>query len=57
ALIRGQVVPDPQRVRIFSPFGMGVLDLAVARAILKSLAVNKMHVITDFFPMPYVTEG
>ncbi|MCL2658094.1 MAG: 2,3-diaminopropionate biosynthesis protein SbnB [Betaproteobacteria bacterium] len=54
ALIRGWFKPDHMRARIFSPFGMGVLDLAVARAILESLDPAQLHAIPDFFPTPYV---
>lgn len=32
-LFKGHFRPDPQRLRIFSPFGMGILDLSLAQAI------------------------
>jgi len=52
-LIAGRVLPDRTRARIFSPFGMGILDLAVARAILNDLDDAGANVIPDFFPVPY----
>lgn len=52
-LIEGRVLPDRTRVRIFSPFGMGILDLAVARAILKDINEAAANAIPDFFPVPY----
>jgi ornithine cyclodeaminase len=47
--ITGRIVPDPMRTRIFSPFGMGILDLATAdhRSILE---------MPDFFPTPFQQE-
>ncbi|KVE31244.1 2,3-diaminopropionate biosynthesis protein SbnB [Burkholderia sp. TSV86] len=53
ALIRGQIKPDTGRTRIFSPFGMGILDLAVAQAILNDLDEARMTSMPDFFPAPY----
>lgn len=52
-LIEGRVHPDRTRVRIFSPFGMGILDLSVARAILKDISDSASSAIPDFFPVPY----
>ncbi len=50
-VITGAVKPDRRRSRIFSPFGMGILDLAVghlvlSRCIEKGLALE----VHDFFP-------
>ncbi|MET0384268.1 MAG: 2,3-diaminopropionate biosynthesis protein SbnB [Burkholderiaceae bacterium] len=53
-LIDARVKPDLSRARIFSPFGMGVLDLALARAITRSLRKEDAVVIDDFFPSPYI---
>ena len=49
----GQVLPDPSRTRVFSPFGMGVLDLAVARAIYQDCAGREGLQLDDFFARPY----
>lgn len=53
AAIEGGIVPDPDRTRIFSPFGMGVLDLAVAREILAAVGETGALEVSDFFPTPY----
>jgi 2,3-diaminopropionate biosynthesis protein SbnB len=55
--IRGEIVPDAARTRVFSPFGMGVLDLAVARALLQTMREQDMVVVPGFFPVPYVSAG
>jgi 2,3-diaminopropionate biosynthesis protein SbnB len=51
--ITGTASPRPQAEAptIFSPFGLGVLDLAVAKFVAgQALAENKGHVIPDFLP-------
>lgn len=53
AVIRRQVAPDSHRTRIFSPFGMGILDLAVAQRILDSIDEKNMVNVAEFFPVPY----
>jgi len=52
-VINGRIVPDASRPRVFSPFGMGILDLAVARDIEKSLRHDEIFTLPDFFPAPY----
>ncbi|MET8975601.1 2,3-diaminopropionate biosynthesis protein SbnB [Streptomyces sp. NPDC004539] len=36
ALLEGKVTPDPARPTVFSPFGLGILDLAVGHHVLHS---------------------
>ncbi len=51
--IEGRIVADPARTRIYSPFGMGVLDLSVAREILAAVGPGDALEVADFFPPPY----
>lgn len=53
-VINGRVKPDPARPRVFSPFGMGILDLALARAIVRSVSAEEIVTVPGFFPLPYV---
>lgn len=53
SVIGGRIVPDASRPRIFSPFGMGILDLAVAREMVKTISDKDTVVVRDFFPTPY----
>lgn len=49
-ILSGDNVPDRDKPIIFSPFGMGVLDLAFAYYIYEqATAMNKTHEIPDFF--------
>ena len=53
--IAGRIRPDAQRTRVFSPFGMGILDLALAKAILDDKGNQDALCLPDFFPSPYVS--
>jgi 2,3-diaminopropionate biosynthesis protein SbnB/2,3-diaminopropionate biosynthesis protein SbnA len=49
-LMQGEVELCPDKPAIFSPFGLGVLDLAVGQRIYRqALAEGCAHVVTDFF--------
>lgn len=51
-LLRGEVALSRDRPRIFSPFGLGVLDLAVARWVYRrAVEQNRAIEITDFLPV------
>lgn len=50
-VMAGAIRPDPARTRIFSPFGLGVLDIALAHYCLElAEAENAAGYIADFFP-------
>ncbi|MBY6263497.1 2,3-diaminopropionate biosynthesis protein SbnB [Azospirillum sp. 412522] len=52
-LLTGHIAPDPGRVRILSPFGLGVLDLAVARFVHgRAVAEGHAVAINGFFTAP-----
>ena len=48
-VIRGDVIPDPERTVVFSPFGLGVLDIALARFVVDSLSDDERLDVPDFF--------
>jgi 2,3-diaminopropionate biosynthesis protein SbnB len=49
-LIRGEVALDPDKASIFSPFGLGVLDLALSKFIVDTaLAESRAVAIDSFF--------
>jgi ornithine cyclodeaminase len=48
-MMTGLVKPDPSRPRVFSPFGMGILDVAVADEIHRHAASSGGLTEVDFF--------
>lgn len=51
--ISGRAKPNYIRPRIYSPFGMGILDLAVARAVIDDENIRPVVSISNFFPPPF----
>lgn len=49
-LMLGRIVPDRTKSLIFSPFGLGVLDLAVGRLVLeRAISAGSALTLADFF--------
>jgi ornithine cyclodeaminase len=49
-VMAGHVTLPPDRPVVFSPFGLGVLDLAVGKYVYDRVAANGgLHVVDDFF--------
>jgi ornithine cyclodeaminase len=48
-VVRGRVEPRADKTIVFSPFGLGVLDLALARHILAAIPAEERIVVPGFF--------
>ena len=49
-VLAGRVTPPTDRPVVFSPFGLGVLDLAVGKHVYDEVARSgDLHVVDDFF--------
>lgn len=52
-IIQQKVTVQPDITRIFSPFGMGILDLAVAQQLLATMDEAGQVIVDDFFPVAW----
>ena len=49
-VLEGRVAVPPDRTVVFSPFGLGVLDLAVGKYVYDEVVRSgDLHVVDDFF--------
>ncbi len=53
-LLKGIKKPDLSKTRIWSPFGMGILDISVGYKIYQDVSSDNVTVVDNFFPKPYV---
>ncbi|CAH9063874.1 N-((2S)-2-amino-2-carboxyethyl)-L-glutamate dehydrogenase [Pseudoalteromonas holothuriae] len=52
-LIKQEVKPDFSKPRIYSPFGMGILDVMLGYQIYNDTSAEDLLEVDDFFPQPY----
>ncbi|KZN47391.1 2,3-diaminopropionate biosynthesis protein SbnB [Pseudoalteromonas luteoviolacea] len=52
-LIKQRVKPDFNKPRVYSPFGMGILDVLLGYRIYQDTTSDNSVEIEDFFPVPY----
>jgi ornithine cyclodeaminase/alanine dehydrogenase-like protein (mu-crystallin family) len=56
--MRGRIQPDRSRALIFSPFGLGILDLALGQIVLaEATRADEGLNVTDFFAETQRWEG
>lgn len=48
-LVKGKLVLDSQKPTVYSPFGMGILDLAIALYVYEQAVLKKMNIIVPSF--------
>lgn len=52
-ILNGEALPDHSRPIVFSPFGMGILDIAVAQWVVEKVQdADSIMKVPDFFPTP-----
>ncbi|MUK29129.1 2,3-diaminopropionate biosynthesis protein SbnB [Aliivibrio fischeri] len=55
-LINKTIKPDFNKTRIFSPFGMGILDISIGYKLYQDSSIESDE-IDNFFPEPYTTKN
>ncbi|MEO3734507.1 2,3-diaminopropionate biosynthesis protein SbnB [Shewanella baltica] len=55
-MLKGEIRPDFTKPRIYSPFGMGILDIMIGYQIYQDCDEAQTTTLTDFFPEPYTSK-